>query len=154
MIPYKNPTTIFDQHFGPHTALTPSIVAHGGGHELRVLKGNPVGYVQHPGGEFKPYLSARMEHSHQPVEGAMIEHAKLGTVAIDHYHLGQVLPARHGAPVSHVSPSSQYRWPDTSVSEAITAHPIFGGPSHPGPVYGKGVKYNAAQGSVTKPGPF
>jgi hypothetical protein len=150
MFPYDTPSTIFDNHFGPSTALTPKIVAHGGGNNLRVLKGNPVGYVQHPGGQFRPYLSARMEHAHQPVEAAMIEHAKLGTIAIDHYHLGTVVPARHAGPVRQVSPSSQYQWPDTSVSASIVTD-LFGDGSHPGPQFGKGVKYGPLEGSVNKP---
>lgn len=140
MIPYNNPTTLFDRMFGPHTALTPKIVAHGGGNNLRVLKGNPVGYVQHPGGEMRPYLSARGEHIHQPLEAALVQHAQLGNVAVDHYQLGQVMPAKHGAPVRAVSPSSQYQWPDTSVSASIVSD-IFGGGQHPGPQFGRGVKY-------------
>lgn len=140
MIPYNNPTTIFDRVFGPHTALTPKIVAHGGGNNLRVLKGNPVGFVQHPSGAMRPYLSARGEHLSQPVEAAMVQHAKLGTIAVDHYHLGQVVPAQHAGPTRQVSPSSQYQWPDTSVSASINTD-IFGGGQHPGPQFPRGVKY-------------
>lgn len=150
MIPYRTPHTIFDAHFGPQTALTPSIVAHGGGNELRVLKGNPVGYVQHPGGQFRPYLSARQEHASQPLEAAMIEHSQLGTIAVDHYHLGQVMPARHGAPVRQVRPSSQYQWPDTSIAASLTTD-LLGGGSHPGPQFGPGTPYGLAEGVRQKP---
>lgn len=136
MDPYDTPTTIFDRHFGPRTALTPKIVAHGGGNNLRILKGNPVGYVQHPDGSFRPYLSARGEHSHLPQESAMIQHARFSDLAVDHYHLGQIMPAKHAAPVQQVRPSSQYRWPDTSIAQSLTAHPVFGGEAHPGGDFG------------------
>ena len=153
MAPYDTPGTPFDTHLGPRPTPTPKIVAHGGGHEERmlVLKGNPVGYVVSPSGGLMPYLSARTEHQHLPTEKAMIQHARLGNVDLDHYHLGQIMPAVHPSPTRNIAPSSQYQWPDTSISGAITAHPVFGAPGHPGPRFPRGAMYNEQQGSVRKP---
>ena len=122
MIPYDNPRADYER--GPATALTPKIVAHGGGHNLRVLKGNPVGHAIHPDGTIHPYLSSRAEHMHLPVE-----HAMLDSVNLDLYHLGQIVPSRAaGIPGRHLQPSAtapHKQWPDTSVSASF-ADPPFG----------------------------
>jgi hypothetical protein len=141
MIPYKDPTSAFDVH-GPATSLTPKIVSHGGGTPgglRRVLKGNPVGWMQHEDGRYYPYLSARMEHSHQPVE-----HAMLNSVDLDHYGLGQVMPRRvQDQSAGNIRPSAQgmFSWPDTSVSSPFQPHVVFGGLEHPGGDYPAGDDY-------------
>jgi len=132
MIPYKDPTSDFDV-WGPPTALTPKIVSHGGGTpggQRRVLKGNPVGWMQHADGRYYPYFSSRMEHSHQPVE-----HAMLNSVDVDHYGLGQVMPREvEGERARSIRPSAQgmFLWPDSSVSSQFMPHTVFGGTQHPG----------------------
>jgi hypothetical protein len=137
MTPYDIGSAWYEQQ--PQTALTPKIVAHGGGNNLRVLKGNPVGHVIHPDGTMHPYLSARMEHSHQPLEHAMLID---GTLQIDHYRLGNVMPSRAaGAPGRHIQPSAtapHKQWPDTSVSSSF-ADPPFGHGALP---FGPGSPYN------------
>lgn len=152
MSPYDTPGTPFDRHLGPNTAVTPKIAAHGAGHNLRmeIVKGNPVGYVLSPSGAAMPYLSARQEHAHLPTERAMIAHSRMGNVDIDHYHLGQIMPAVANAPRRQVRPSSQYRWPDTSISSSLTTD-IFGQGGHPGQQYGKDVPYGPDAGVVRKP---
>lgn len=153
MVPYRDPTSQFDV-FGPSTALTGKIVAHGGGQigaTQRVLKGNPVGWMQHADGRYYPYFSARMEHSHQPVE-----HAMLGSVDLDHYGLGQVMPRTvQNEPPRQLQWGAQFRLPDTSVSSAFRPHTTFGGLSHPGQNFGPGESYDpneAPQKGKTKQG--
>jgi len=142
VIPYKDPTSRFNV-FGPATSLTPKIVAHGGGTpggQQRILKGNPVGWMQHADGRYYPYLSARMEHSTQPVE-----HAMLNSVDLDHYGLGQMMPREVQEPKpTQIKPSaiSQFRWPNTSVSAAFQPHVVFGGLSHPGGDFPAGDAYS------------
>lgn len=143
MIPYDTPLGgSFEHHFAPRTALTPQIVAHGGGnHDQRVLKGNPVGYMQHPGGQYHAYASARMEHAHLP-----LEHSMLGSLDLDHYQLGQTMPAR--ARGTHQGPENRrivptaaawQAWPDTSISSALVADPFAGSiPFGPGQAYDRG----------------
>ena len=118
MIPYNTPISgPMERSCAPRTALTPKIVAHGSQSNIRVLKGNPVGYAQHPDGSWNPYFSARMEHSHEP-----IEHAMLQSVDVDHYRFGQNVPSR-ATPVRNkvITPSETpwHEWPDTSVSSAF-----------------------------------
>ena len=153
MIPYKNPTSQFDV-FGPPTSLTPKLVSHGGGYNAQrreVLKGNPVGWMRHGDGRYYPYLSARMEHSHQP-----IEHAMLNSVDLDHYGLGQIMPreVQEVQPRS-IRPSAQgmFSWPDTSVSSAFQPHVAFGGLSHPGGDYPAGDAYGDDDQSLGNPNP-
>lgn len=141
MIPYNDPTSRFDV-FGPPTSLTPKIVSHGGGMNSRrrqFIKGNPVGWMQHADGRYFPYFSARMEHSHQPVE-----HAMLNSVDVDHYGLGQVMPRQvAGEKDQSIRPSAQgmFVWPDTSVSSPFSPHTVFGGNEHPGGDFPKGDDY-------------
>jgi hypothetical protein len=145
MIPYSNPTSQFDV-WGPPTKTTGQIVSHGGGNlgaTRRVVKGNPVGWMQGGDGRYFPYFSARMEHSHQP-----IEHAMLNTVDVDHYGLGQIMPREvQEVPPRHIRPSamSQFAWPDTSVSSAFQPHVTFGGYDHPGGEVPPGVGGSAYQ---------
>lgn len=136
MIPYPNPTSRFDVH-GPDTQTTGQIVQHGGrnlGQRQLTVKGNPVGWMQHGNGRYYPYFSSRMEHSHQP-----IEHAMLNSVDVDHYGLGQIMPREvQQVPPRSIRPSAQgiFAWPDTSVSSAFQPHITFGGLDHPdGEVY-------------------
>ena len=142
MIPYKNPTSQFDV-FGPPTSLTPKLVSHGGGIDARerrlFLKGNPVGWMQNGDVRYYPYLSARMEHSHQPVE-----HAMLNSVDVDHYGLGQIMPRTvQETPVGNIRPSAQgmFAWPNTSVSAPFNPHVVFGGLEHPGGDFPAGDDY-------------
>ena len=141
MIPYKDPTSSFDV-FGPPTSLTPKIVSHGGGvnsRERRFIKGNPVGWMQNGDGRYYPYFSARMEHSHQPVE-----HAMLNSVDVDHYGLGQIMPRQvQEARAGDIRPSAQgmFVWPDTSVSAPFSPHVVFGGLEHPGGDFPAGDDY-------------
>jgi hypothetical protein len=143
MIPYKNPTSRFDV-FGPATSMTPGIVSHGGGfpgtNGRRVLRGNPVGWMQHSDGKYYPYFSSLMEHSHQPVE-----HAMLSSVDVDHYGLGQVMPRDvEGEPQPSVvrpSANGMFVWPDASVSSAFRKHFVFGGEQHPGGDFPSGDAY-------------
>lgn len=141
MIPYRDPTSRFDV-FGPPTSMTPKIVSHGGGANSRVrrlVKGNPVGWMQHSDGRYYPYLSARMEHSHQPVE-----HAMLNSVDLDHYGLGQIMPREvQEQSAGNIRPSAQgmFSWPDTSVSAPFQPHVVFGGLEHPGGDYPAGDDY-------------
>jgi hypothetical protein len=141
MIPYKDPTSRFDV-FGPPTSLTPKIVSHGGGlnsKQRRFIKGNPVGWMQGGDGRYYPYLSARMEHAHQPVE-----HAMLNSVNVDHYGLGQIMPREEaGQKEQSIRPSAQgmFVWPDTSVASPFSPHVVFGGTEHPGGDYPAGDDY-------------
>lgn len=137
MNPYPDPTTGYE--WGPQTALTPKLVAHGSQSNFRILKGNPAGFAISRDGEMHAYLSARMEHSHQP-----LEHAMLGSVDLDHYRLGQSMPARmQPGPERRIQPdpASLFSWPDTSVSSGFHPHenPLAG--PHPGRTFGPGQPY-------------
>jgi len=144
MIPYPNPTSQFDVH-GPDTKTTGSIVEHGGGRigaTQRVIKGNPVGWMQHADGRYYPFFSSRMEHSHQP-----IEHAMLNSVDVDHYGLGQVMPRKvQEEPPRSLPWGAQFRLPDASVSSAFEPHVTFGGFDHPGYDYRAGQSYQQYPG--------
>jgi hypothetical protein len=110
--PYDDPSNNYE--WGPATALTPKLAAHGSQSSFRILKGNPVGAVIDDQGYMQPYLSAKMENYAQPVESAMLD-----SVSLDSYGLGQKVPLMQPATNRrYLIPDSQsiFRWPDTSVS--------------------------------------
>lgn len=110
--PYDDPSASYE--WGPATELTPKLVAHGGVNSgYRILKGNPVGFVIRPAGYLEPYLNAEMENYPQPEHHAILE-----TTDVDHYHLGQTMPAQPVGPERYIRPTNQtpILWPDASVS--------------------------------------
>lgn len=140
MKPYPNPTTNYE--YGPQTATTPSLVAHGSQSNFRVLnvKGNPAGHLLDAKGNAQGYLSSRMEHYHQPLEHAMLED---NGIDIDTFHLGQTVPRVNSRQPNSMrpDPASIFAWPDTSVMSAFrNPNLVFEGEAE-GMAFGPGQKY-------------
>lgn len=120
MLPYDTPLVSYEE--GPATALAPQFLEHGTGSFMRIIKGNPIGMLLHPDDTMSPYLSARGEHMHYPVEQTMLLDESMH---VDHYRVGQQIPARAAqSPVQKFiklsrNILSQFGWPDASVGSMI-----------------------------------